>query len=70
MYNFYGDCIASENLRNNSICVKEGKLIRNTKRIEDIDKEMLVFVSNVPNVIDDMIIVKKYQPVRYIKLPL
>lgn len=70
MYQYYGDCVASENLMNNTICVKEGKFIRNTKKIEDIDKEMLVFVSNIATVVEDMKVIKQYQPVRYIKLAL
>lgn len=40
----YFNGIADEALLNNSICVKEGNRIRNILNVEDVEKELLVFV--------------------------
>lgn len=39
--------ISQETLRNNSICVKEGGHIRNIIDDDDIETQILVYVSNI-----------------------
>jgi hypothetical protein len=65
---YFSDGIALEDLRNSSICVKEGNSIRNTQSEEDLEKELLVFVNNVDPLFEPSKIIKKGKSVRYRKL--
>jgi len=46
----YYSGIAGETIHNNSVCVKEGDMIRNIESKEDIETSLLVFVCNVGDV--------------------
>lgn len=56
----YFNGIAEETLRNNSICVKEGDYIRNIIDDNDIDSQLLVYVSNI-----NQFTIQPNRPVRY-----
>lgn len=63
---YFGDAVAVENLVNNSICVKVGKEIRNIRGEEDLDKELLVFVSNADTALRKTKLILKGETVRYV----
>lgn len=61
---YFGDSFAVEDLKNNSICIKEGHQIRNIKSFQDVCANQLVFVCNIlPN---EEEYVKEGKAVRYI----
>lgn len=51
----FGDCKAAEPLRNLSLGVKEGKMIRNVRNRLDFEREVIVFVCKVPRVGQDSV---------------
>lgn len=68
---YYGDAVADEVIRNRTICVKVGNKIRNLKQEEDIHKELLVFVNNIPVYGNPVIYhIQRDEAVRYAKVPL
>ena len=64
---YYGDGVAAEKLRNNSVCVKEGNMIRNIVSYDDLSKNLTVFVSNVPPAGSELKVIEPLQFVRYRK---
>lgn len=68
--NFQTDCVAQENLRNNSVCIKDGNAIRNINNYTELDTEVFVFVSNVFPLDRDMVTINKGEMVRYFKVNL
>lgn len=62
---YFGDCIAIEKLKNNSVCIKEGLKIRNIKSFEDFCYNQTVFVSNIKMVDEDGEHIEEGKAVRY-----
>jgi len=66
---WFGDCKAAENLKNLSLCVKEGNTIRNVNSHWDFRKETIVFVSNLVMFgEDEMFEIQSGDMVRYKKV--
>ncbi|MEQ6355191.1 hypothetical protein ABNX05_11230 [Lysinibacillus sp. M3] len=68
--NFQANCIAAENLRNNSICIKDDNMIRNIKHYTELETELFVFVTNTFPLDNDKITINKGEMVRYFKVKL
>lgn len=69
-YLFLGDCIATEDLKNHSVCVKESHRIRNIKHYTELESQLLVMVCNMDKDNEDNTIIKKGEYVRYFKVNL
>lgn len=69
-YDFKGDCIAIEDLRNYSICIKDDGRIRNIKHYNELETELFVMVCNMDKVDRDNSIIRKGEYVRYFKVNL
>lgn|GEM_PF-4511898 len=69
-YNFKGDCIAKEDLKNHSICIKEEGEIRNIKHFSELETENFVMVCNMDKTKGDNSIISKDDFVRYFKVTL
>ena len=69
-YSFQGDCIAVEDLKNHSICIKESHRIRNVKHYTELGTETFVMVCNMDKTEGDNSIIRKGEYVRYFKVNL